>query len=148
MIQLMLPVWPLVPLLFLKPAWTSGISQFTYCWSLAWRILNITLLECENENEVAQSCPTLCHPMDCSLLGFSIRGIFQARVLEWVVISFSGASSQPRDRTWIFRIAGRHFTIWVTRTIWYFIYILALPFTGRLALCKLINLSKSQFLHL
>ena len=40
-------------------------------------------------SEVAQSCPTLCNPMDCSLPGFSIHGIFQARVLEWVTISFS-----------------------------------------------------------
>ena len=39
--------------------------------------------------EVAQSCPTLCDPMDCSLLGSSVHGIFQARVLEWVAISFS-----------------------------------------------------------
>ena len=44
MIQRMLAIWSLVLLYFLKPAWTSGISQFTYCWSLAWRILSITLL--------------------------------------------------------------------------------------------------------
>ena len=44
MIQWMLAIWSLVPLPFLKPAWTSGSSQFTYCWSLAWRILSITLL--------------------------------------------------------------------------------------------------------
>ena len=43
----MLAIWFLVPLLFLNPTWTSGISQFTYCWSLAWRILSITLLVCE-----------------------------------------------------------------------------------------------------
>ena len=47
MIQQMLIIWSLVPLPFLKPAWTSGSSWFTYCWSLAWRILSITLLECE-----------------------------------------------------------------------------------------------------
>ena len=47
MIQRMLAIWSLVPLPFLKPAWTSGISRFTYCWSLAWRILSITLLTCE-----------------------------------------------------------------------------------------------------
>ena len=47
MIQCMLAIWSLVPLPFLKPAWTSGSSQFTYCWSLAWRILSITLLACE-----------------------------------------------------------------------------------------------------
>ena len=44
MIQWMLAIWRLIPLLFLNPAWTSGSSQFTYCWSLTWRILRITLL--------------------------------------------------------------------------------------------------------
>ena len=50
------------------------------------------LLQCmkvKSENEVAQSCPTLCDPMDCSLPGSSIHGIFQARVLEWGAIAFS-----------------------------------------------------------
>ena len=47
MIQWMFTIWSLVPLPFLSPAWTSGSSLFTYCWSLAWRILSITLLECE-----------------------------------------------------------------------------------------------------
>ena len=50
-------------------------------------------------SEVAQSCPILCDPMDCSLPGSSVHGIFQERVLEWVVISFSRGSSQPMDRT-------------------------------------------------
>jgi len=45
------------------------------------------------ESEVTQSCPTLCDSMDCSLPGFSVHGIFQARVLEWVAISFSRVSS-------------------------------------------------------
>ena len=43
----------------------------------------------ESESEVTQSCPTLSDPMDCSLLGSSIHGIFQARVLEWGAIAFS-----------------------------------------------------------
>ena len=47
MIQRISAVWSLVPLPFLNPTWTSGISQCTYCWSLAWRILSITLLACE-----------------------------------------------------------------------------------------------------
>ena len=47
MIQGMLAIWSLVPLTFLNTAWTSGSSWFTYCWSLAWRILSITLLVCE-----------------------------------------------------------------------------------------------------
>ena len=43
----------------------------------------------ESESEVAQLCPTVCNPMDCSLLGSSVRGFFQARVLEWGAIAFS-----------------------------------------------------------
>ena len=53
--------------------------------------------------------------MDCSPPGSSIHGIFQARVLEWVAISFSRGSSRPRDQTQVFRIAGRCFTVWATR---------------------------------
>ena len=51
------------------------------------------LLQCmkvKSESEVAQSCPTLCDPMDCSVPGSSVHGIFQARVLEWGAIAFSG----------------------------------------------------------
>ena len=52
-------------------------------------------------SSVAQSCPTLCDPMDCSLPGFSVHGILQVRILEWVTISFSRGSSRPRDRSWV-----------------------------------------------
>ena len=51
----------------------------------------------ESESEVSQSCPTLCNPMDCGIPGSSVHGIFQARILEWVVISFSRRSSQHRN---------------------------------------------------
>ena len=64
------------------------------------------------EGKVAQSCPTLCDPMDYSLPGFSVHGIFQVRVLEWVAISFSRGSSWPRDRTRVSCIVGRRFTHW------------------------------------
>ena len=47
----------------------------------------------KSESEVAQSCLTLCDPMDCSLPGSSVHGIFQARILEWVAMSFSRQSS-------------------------------------------------------
>ena len=66
------------------------------------------------ESEVAQSCPTLCDPMDCSLPGSSIHGIFQARILEWVSISFSKGSSRPEDQTQVSCVVGRCFTIWAT----------------------------------
>ena len=66
-------------------------------------------------SEVTQSCPTLWDPMDCSPPGSSVHGIFQARILEWVAISFSRRSSWPRDRTWFSHIVGRRFTIRATR---------------------------------
>ena len=46
-------------------------------------------MKVKSESEVAQSCPTLSDPMDCSPPGSSVRGIFQARVLEWGAIAFS-----------------------------------------------------------
>ena len=71
----------------------------------------------KSESEVTQSCPTLCDPMNCSLPGSSLHGIFQARVLEWVAIAFSRGSSRPRDRTRVSCIAGRHFTVWASREV-------------------------------
>ena len=67
------------------------------------------------ENVVAQSCLTLCDPMECSLSCSSIYGIFQARVLEWIAISFSRGSSWPRNQTRVSLIAGRRFIVWATR---------------------------------
>ena len=64
---------------------------------------------------VAQSCLTLCNPMDCSLPGSSVHGILQARVLQWVAMPFSRGFSRPRDWTHVCCIAGRFFTIWATR---------------------------------
>ena len=80
--------------------------QETQVQSLGWED---TPRESESESEVAQSCPTLCDPVDCSLPGSSIHGILQARILEWVTISFSRGSSQPRNRTGVSCIGGRRF---------------------------------------
>ena len=55
--------------------------------------------------KVIQSCLTLCNTMDCSPPGSSVHGISQARILEWVAVSFSWRSSQPRDRTRIFYVS-------------------------------------------
>ena len=68
-------------------------------------------------SEVSQSCPTLCHPVDCSPPGSSMHGILQAGILKWVAISFSRGSSRPRDRTQVSCIAGRRFNLWATRDI-------------------------------
>ena len=64
----------------------------------------------DGKSEVSQSCLTLCNPMHCSPLG-SVHGIFQARTVEWVAISFFRGSSQPKDQTQVSHIAGRCFTI-------------------------------------
>ena len=64
---------------------------------------------------VAQSCPTLYDPMDCSSSGSSVHGILQARMLEWVAIPFSRGYSQPRDWIQVSSIIVRFFTIWATR---------------------------------
>ena len=68
-------------------------------------------------SEVTHSCPTLCDPMGCSLPGSSVHGIFQATVLEWIAISFSRGSSQPRVRTRVSRTVDRRFTVWATREV-------------------------------
>ena len=58
----------------------------------------IQCMKVKSESEVAQSCPTLSNPMDCSLPGSSAYGIFQARVLEWGVIAFSGWSLKGPEK--------------------------------------------------
>ena len=60
--------------------------------------------------KIAQSCPTLCNPIDCAA-----HGILQARILEWVAYPFSSGSSQPRNQTRVSCIAGRFFTNWAMR---------------------------------
>ena len=67
---------------------------------------------------VTQSCLTLCVPTDCSPPGFSVHGILQARILDWIAIPFSRGSSWPRDRTWVSCTAGRFFTIWASGKSW------------------------------
>ena len=63
------------------------------------------------ESEVAQSCLTLWDPVDYSLLGSSVHGILQARILKWVAIPFSRGSSRPRDGTQASHIVDRRFPV-------------------------------------
>ena len=65
----------------------------------------------KTKNSHSEVALTLCDPMDCSLLGSHVHGIFQATVLEWIAIFFSRGSSQPRNRSQASHIAGRHFTV-------------------------------------
>ena len=92
--------------------WLDGGLFLFHCWGHARGFFN---LETEWVSEVAQSCPSLCDPVDCSPPGSSVHGIIQARILEWVAISFSRGSSRPRDRTQVSRIADRRFNLWATR---------------------------------
>ena len=66
---------------------------------------------------VAHLYPTLCNPVGCILPGFSVHGISQARILEWVAMPSSRGSFQPRDRTQVSCIAGRLFTDRATREV-------------------------------
>ena len=75
----------------------------------------------------AQSCPTLCNPVD-----YGVHGILQARILEWVAFPFSRGSSHPRDRTQVSRIAGRFFTSLATREAIAYIVIQDLKFSHAL----------------
>ena len=80
--------------------WVEGIWEFIVLFlQLFWKKV-----------KVAQLCPALCDPMD-----YTVHGILQARILEWVAFPFSRGSSQPRDRTQVSSTAGRFFTSWATR---------------------------------
>ena len=68
------------------------------------------LILAEKKVKVTHSCQTLCDPMD-----YIAHGILQARILKWVAVPFSRGSSQPRDRTQVFHIAGGFFSSWATR---------------------------------
>ena len=101
----------------------SEPSHCVLTWSFLWcfymfifpLIRTSVILDWGVKVLVAQSCLTLCDAMDCSLSGSSVHWISQARILDWVAISFSRGSSQPRDQMQVSCIAGRFFTIWAIR---------------------------------
>ena len=85
-----------------------------------WRYTNLhknPILTCPVKMKVllSRSYPTLREPMDYSLQGSSVHGIFLSRMLEWVAIPFSRGSSWPRNWSWASHVAGRFFTAWLTR---------------------------------
>ena len=90
------------------------VSLFPTVW---WESADESVIVSEMKVKVlvAQSCLTLCDPMDCSSPGFSIYGIFQARILEWVVIPFSRGSAQHRNQTQVSCITGEFLPSWATR---------------------------------
>ena len=90
------------------------------CLLISWlQSPSAVILESPQKSEVKiiYSYPTLWDPTECSPPGSSVCGILQAWILEWVAISFSRGSSQPRDRTRVSRIVGRCLIIWATREV-------------------------------
>ena len=96
-----------VPFFFFVPFLLS--SWFWYYFPFSWNSRNFMYWK-SMKVKVAQSCLTLCSPMD-----YTLHGIPQVTILEWVAFSFSRGSSQPRDRTQVSCIAGGFFINWATR---------------------------------
>ena len=95
-----------------KSCQTQGVTYLLGCFCIFichWKV----------KVKVAQLCPTLCDPMDYSHPGFSVSGILQAGILEWVAVFFSRGSARSRDWTGVSCIAGRFFTSWATREALY-----------------------------
>ena len=109
---------------------TSGLR--TSASSFRLQLLSSAFLECNKSSccllsmmcvcaQSLQSCPTLCEPMGYSPPASSVQGILQAQILEWVAMSSSRWSSQPRDGTHVSYVscfAGRFFTHWATWETW------------------------------
>ena len=83
MIQRMLAIWSLVPLPFLKPAWTSETSRFRYCWSLAWRILSTTFVWRRKWQPTPVFLPGKSHGWK-SLVGYSSWGHKESNTTKWL----------------------------------------------------------------
>ena len=101
-----------------KASWVSKIGLYNYL------LLSLTITQKQPRVGdhslrvkvlVSRSCPTHCNPTNCSPPGSSVHGILQARILQWVAISFSRGSSQLRDQAQVSCIACRLFTVWSTR---------------------------------
>ena len=106
--QSALELSPWTPALFYLYSTHLVISSFPMTFTLYSHLF-------EKKRQCTKSCPTLGDPMDCSPPGSSVHGILQARILEWVAISFSRGSSRPRNQTQVSSIAGRFFTNWATQ---------------------------------
>ena len=85
-------------------------------WIYVWKKKKVKVL-------VTQSCSTFCDPVKCSLSGFSVHGVLQARVLDWVDIHFPRGPSESRDWIWISWFAGKFITVWATKEVRIYIWI-------------------------
>ena len=123
-------------------------TRFPHPWEspgknivVGWHFL-LQCMKAKSESEVTESCPTPSYPMDHSLPGSSVLGIFQARVLEWVAIAFSDWS--PRKA-----LLSLLAFLWNSAFKWVYLSFSPLPFTSLLfsAICKASSDSHFAFLH-
>ena len=96
---------------------TQSLTPPLLLWRIQWLLMSLGVQRWEGKVWVAHSSPTLWDHMDYSLSGSSIHGVLQARILEWVAISFSRGSCQPRDWIQVSQVAGRFFTYWATKEV-------------------------------
>ena len=94
-----------------KPGWLQSMESQRVRHHQVSIIFTFTFFKEKVKQLVTQLCPVLFNPMDCSPSGFSVHGILQAKILEWVAIPFFKGLSQPRDQTQISCIIDRYFTI-------------------------------------
>ena len=106
--HLVLPLSKITNSLYFHHIFTEGESLPRECEELEGTCIKVKVL-------IAQSWPTLCDLMDCSLPGSSVHGILQAAILQWVSIFSSRRSSWPGDWTQVCGIAGRFFIVWAIR---------------------------------
>ena len=112
-------VYSKVNQLYIYPLFFRFISDIGHYRVLSTVLCAILLLLLLSSSVTSNSCD----PIDCSLPGSSVHRISQAKILEWVAISFSRGSSRLRDQTWVSCIAGRFFTVWATRETPFFIVV-------------------------
>ena len=89
------------------PFWPRDRTCISYVPFVGRQVYSLSVVPPGKRKWFTQSCPTLCDPMD-----YTVHGILQTRILEWVAFPFSRGSSQPRDWTQVSSIAGIFFTSW------------------------------------
>ena len=119
---MLVKIWEALFSSFWASHWVGQKARLGFPNNVLWKIqMNFLANPCvsqkvivriKSESEVTESCPTLCDPMDYSLPGSSVHGIFQAIVLGWIAISFCRGSSRPWDRIQLSRIVDRCFPVW------------------------------------
>ena len=92
--------------------WERRLYRYVCYWV---QVHTTCCMESESAVLVPHSRPTLCNAMGSRMWGSSLQGILQARIMEWIPVSHSRGSSQPRNQTHVSLIAGEFFTFWATR---------------------------------